>query len=67
MTPFFPTRWYYVDDSNHLLGPVSLGMLDALFVEGVISLETRVIREKGTDFQPYSSIFTASDLRMPLL
>ncbi|GEM_PF-4334957 len=35
---------------------VSTETLDAFFVEGIISLETQIIRERGTDFQPYSSI-----------
>ena len=57
MMPTFSTRWYYVDADNNLLGPISIETLDALFMEGIISLDTRVIREKGTEFQPYSSIF----------
>jgi hypothetical protein len=67
MTPFISTRWYYVDANNQLLGPISIATLDALFVEGVISLKTRVIRELGTDFQPYGAIFTDSHLRIPFL
>ena len=59
MMPQFSTRWYYEDSQKNLLGPVSAETLDALFLEGIISLSTRVIRENGTDFQPYSSIFRA--------
>ncbi|XHR28235.1 MAG: GYF domain-containing protein [Chthoniobacteraceae bacterium] len=71
MTPFLfsdtPYRWHYVDAQNNLVGPVSAETLDALFLEGIISLNTRVRREEGTEFQPYSSIFTASKPRNPLL
>jgi hypothetical protein len=35
----------------------------SLFMEGFILLSTRIIRENGTDFYPYSSIFTASSPR----
>jgi len=56
-----------VNTNNEIIGPVSLGMLDMLFVEGLISLQTRVMREFGKDFQPYNDIFTDSSLRMPLL
>ncbi|XHR27034.1 MAG: hypothetical protein ACFUZC_13890 [Chthoniobacteraceae bacterium] len=66
MTPI-STLWYYVNANNEIIGPVSLGMLDILYVEGLISLQTRVIRELGKDFQPYNDIFTDSTLRMPLL
>ncbi len=71
MTPFFysdtPYRWHYVDAQNNLVGPVNAETLDALFLAGVISLNTRVVRENETEFQPYSSIFTASKPRNPFL
>ncbi|GEM_PF-6946422 len=69
MTPFSHSSnlWYYLGADNRLLGPITIGGLDALFVEGVISLETRVIREFGKDFQPYGAVFTDSSLRDQLL
>ncbi|XHR29162.1 MAG: GYF domain-containing protein [Chthoniobacteraceae bacterium] len=64
MTPYVSTHWYYVDASDQMLGPFCIETLDAFFVEGIISLNTRVLRERGTDFQPYSVIFTDPDLRI---
>ncbi|XHR29069.1 MAG: GYF domain-containing protein [Chthoniobacteraceae bacterium] len=63
--PYISNRWYYVNANNEILGPFSLSTIDAFYVEGIISLNTRVLREFGTDFQPYNDIFTDSDLRMP--
>ncbi|XHR28223.1 MAG: hypothetical protein ACFUZC_21795 [Chthoniobacteraceae bacterium] len=63
MTPFISTLWYYVDAENHLLGPVSTAALDLFFVEGFISLGTRIIRENGVEYQTYGSIFSDSSLR----
>ncbi|XHR28185.1 MAG: hypothetical protein ACFUZC_19935 [Chthoniobacteraceae bacterium] len=67
MTPYISTHWYYVNASNQILGPFSLSTIDAFYVEEIISLNTRVIREFGTDFQPYSDIFTDPDLRKSFL
>ncbi len=63
MTPCISARWYYEDANKNLQGPVSIVALDVFFMEGFISLSTRIIRENGTDFRPYSSIFTASSPR----
>jgi hypothetical protein len=63
MMPYIPARWYYKDADKNLQGPVSTVALDVFFMEGFISLSTRIIRENGTDFQPYSSIFTTSSPR----
>jgi hypothetical protein len=63
MMPYISARWYYEDADKNLQGPVSTVALDALFMEGFISLSTRIIREGGTDFYPYSSIFTTSSPR----
>lgn len=65
LKPQISTRWYYEDAEKNLLGPISAETLDALFLEGVISLNTRVIREHGTEFQPYSSIFRTSSQQPP--
>ncbi|XHR28752.1 MAG: hypothetical protein ACFUZC_22900 [Chthoniobacteraceae bacterium] len=67
MTPYISNHWYYEDANNEIIGPFCLSTLDAFYVEGIISLNTRVIRAFGADFQPYSDIFTDSQLRMPLL
>lgn len=53
------TRWYYLNDSNQVIGPITAAGLKALQTSGEISVET-LICQKGTEsWVPFAQVFPA--------
>ena len=53
------TRWYYLNDSNQVIGPITAAGLKALQTSGEISVET-LICQKGTEsWVLFSEVFPA--------
>jgi hypothetical protein len=58
-------RWYYADANNQPVGPLTTDALQSLLQGGTISLDTLVIQEGGTEWQPLRTIISLTPPAAP--
>lgn len=59
-SPESQSLWYYADATNQPVGPLPMDVLQQLASVGVISPETHILEEGGTEWKKFSSIVPLS-------